>query len=316
MTSKYFDPHTSFLHLPIVKFTAFSLVAVSLFWGGVIVVNSKVDWDLSYIGFNHFLVVFRFPLGILAIIIPVIALLAANHRSEQTKEQIKVTNEQNIFSNYYKHIDEFSKYIALKDGGFENGIKVEPRYSHSLVFPYAKDGDYSISNDLIEIIIDLMLIPLKTLNACLDANLGESMDEKIIERHVKTIRKARTFLDKRGGKYNVGEDIGNIEFGHTYLFKSREIIEDAFFTLKTITYVCEFSPQYKSLVDFIICNEDLVSELKNEIYVFDEEEAAMSSYDARSFEAACYFFREIKKDFLNNTKGMLSSYYSNYIQGM
>jgi phosphoglycerol transferase MdoB-like AlkP superfamily enzyme len=88
MASKHFDPHTSFIHLPVVKLTVLILFSISIFLSTVIVFKSDIEWDFSYNGFNDALVIFRFPLGILATIIPIVALLAANHRSEQTKEQL------------------------------------------------------------------------------------------------------------------------------------------------------------------------------------------------------------------------------------
>ncbi|EJG1583068.1 hypothetical protein CIF45_RS22770, partial [Vibrio parahaemolyticus] len=110
MTSKYFNPHKSFISLPALWGVVVALSLFSLVLAFIIVANSELDVDLSFTGFNNFLTVFRVPLGILALIIPIVALLAANHRSEQTKEQIRVTNQQNNFANYYKHIEEYEKY--------------------------------------------------------------------------------------------------------------------------------------------------------------------------------------------------------------
>ena len=54
------------------------------------------------------------------------ALLAANHRSEQTKAQISSNAQQNLFANFYKHIEEFEKYIDTntdKEKEKEKGVK-------------------------------------------------------------------------------------------------------------------------------------------------------------------------------------------------
>ena len=77
-------------------------------------------------------------------IIPAVALIATNHRSEQTREQIRLTNSQNNFTNYYKHLEEFEKF------GLKAKEKADPLYYsfnfralHSGLFDKAKGGDYS-----------------------------------------------------------------------------------------------------------------------------------------------------------------------------
>lgn len=114
--SKYFDPHKSFLSLAVLKVVVGFAVVLAMVVSLVITMNSSIEIDLSYSGFNDAVRIFSVPLGILALIIPVVALLAANHRSEQTKEQMRLAGEQNNFSNYYKHLEEFEKYI---DSAFE-----------------------------------------------------------------------------------------------------------------------------------------------------------------------------------------------------
>ncbi|XNS85308.1 hypothetical protein V3480_004075 [Vibrio cyclitrophicus] len=131
--STYFDPDTSFFGLKIVKFTA--LVFGIFFLGAcyVIIDNSKLwwEWDFTHVGFNNLLDYFKVPLAFLAMIIPTGAVFAANHRSEQTKKQIALTNKQNLFSNYYKHIEEFEKYTEKR---------LESVFDHE-VFNHRRDID-------------------------------------------------------------------------------------------------------------------------------------------------------------------------------
>lgn len=147
MLKKSFNPHQSFLSLSIVWYITLTLIAISLVIAICIIANTDIHIDLSANGFNECLSIFKFPLGVLAIIIPIIALLAANHRSEQTKEQIRLSNEQNQFSNYYKHIEEFEKYLQKH---FNNTTHFEsPRRLHKLLFPKASTSDFSINYDLL-----------------------------------------------------------------------------------------------------------------------------------------------------------------------
>ncbi len=108
--TKSFDPDKSLLSLGIVKCTILATVVTSLFIHGVIAWTSNLELNLTYEGFNNFLKFFQFPIGVLGLNIPLIALYGANHRSEQTKKQISINAEQNHFSNKFKHLEEFEKY--------------------------------------------------------------------------------------------------------------------------------------------------------------------------------------------------------------
>ncbi len=132
----------SFLSLKILWLVVGVLVVISCIISGVISYNSKLYWDFSADGFNCFISLFRFPLGISALIIPIVALLAANHRSEQTKKQIELANTQNVFQNYYKHVEEFTKYV----NSIESKLFFSVRKLHKYLYPYSKDGRYFFKN--------------------------------------------------------------------------------------------------------------------------------------------------------------------------
>lgn len=142
---EWFDPHTSFLKLPafwapfiiIVFFFAFLCWRVTVDNQLVIGVGGTVqemyDW-------------FKIPLWVLALLIPVIGLFNANHKSEQAKAAMELTRSQNNFANYYKHMEEFSKYVDSVIGS-----KTVPttfayyRPLHSLIFPSSYVSDYSVN---------------------------------------------------------------------------------------------------------------------------------------------------------------------------
>ncbi|HCH2826085.1 TPA: hypothetical protein NKS99_000652 [Vibrio parahaemolyticus] len=137
-----FDPNKSFIALPIVWWFVCIIVLIAFLLTLVIAINTPLSKDFSADGFNYFLSAFRFPLGVLALIIPIVALLAANHRSEQTKEQIRVTNLQNVFSNHYKHIEEFKKYV--EGLGIESMNDLRIRKLHKKMFPNSFQGVHLI----------------------------------------------------------------------------------------------------------------------------------------------------------------------------
>ncbi len=149
-----FDPMKSFLSLPILWVVVITFVLLATVTAGTIALNSNLELSLSYSGFNRFITMFKVPLGILALIIPVVALLAANHRSEQTKAQITSNTQQNKFSNFYKHVEEFEKYI---EANIDTANFTIPsiRQAHRLLFPSSFDGDFSIGQSVLKHTNDL-----------------------------------------------------------------------------------------------------------------------------------------------------------------
>ncbi|PTP62419.1 hypothetical protein CWO01_11660 [Vibrio splendidus] len=139
-----FNPNQSIVQLKIFRVAIFILLFTASVSAVFIVKHSHLELSLNYKGFNHFFSVFKFPLAILAMIIPTVALIATNHRSEQTREQIRLTNSQNNFTNYYKHLEEFEKF------GLKATEKPDPLYYvfnfrslHSSLFHKAKEGNYA-----------------------------------------------------------------------------------------------------------------------------------------------------------------------------
>lgn len=89
----------------------------------------------SHEGINELVSIFQIPLGIVALLIPVLAVYAANHRSEQSREIIRLTQIQNFFTNYYKHLEEFCNYC--EKGSVFPGVKIDYRGLHNKLYPNA-----------------------------------------------------------------------------------------------------------------------------------------------------------------------------------
>lgn len=169
MTS--FDPNKSFLELPIVINTAAFMFAVSVLIALIILVNlPNKTLLLTYEGFNNLLVILRTPLSITALLIPIIAIYAANHRSAQTKKQMELTNNQisislnqvkiatdnNTFTNRFKHADEFDKYLSDRSSGATIKFTM-PRVLHGKLYPGLIRGDLTMDS-----------APIKSLEAGLE----------------------------------------------------------------------------------------------------------------------------------------------------
>ncbi|TVL36222.1 hypothetical protein [Shewanella xiamenensis] len=137
-----FDAKKNFFDLKVVQFCFFTISIISFACFLIIYLNSELYFDWSYLGFNSFVEIFKVPIAILALNIPIIAVLGAFHKSEQTRVQIALSNGQNNFSNYYKHLEEFKKLIS---GNYISEEKCEIELLHKKLFPYSMDGDYSLS---------------------------------------------------------------------------------------------------------------------------------------------------------------------------
>lgn len=163
MKKKRFDPQKSFFELGIVRWTGGLALSVAIASTLMIIAFSELTGDATYNGFNHAITVFKFPIGVLATLIPIIALLATNHRSEQTKEQIKLALDNNNFTNYFKHLSEFESYIEKHKT--KSDIKFKSlRNLHKLIFPQSKKGNFRVSGELISEITTVIKEAVKYAN--------------------------------------------------------------------------------------------------------------------------------------------------------
>jgi hypothetical protein len=134
-------------------------IILALYVSKQIINADKLEFIKSFSSTNAqlFMDSFKLPIGIIAAGLSVLLLLATQHRSEQTAEQIKLTNQanrnlliQNTQKNYYDSIADFEKYI---DSNFHSDvIKIKnkrqlyklffPNNSHEKVEPYITAGIY------------------------------------------------------------------------------------------------------------------------------------------------------------------------------
>jgi hypothetical protein len=150
-----FDPNKAFLQLTIVHITISAILLITVASIAAILSHDPRPFVFSSAGFNEAAAYLKVPLGLLTVSIPLLALLAANHRSEQTKQQmtltrtqiartdkqIQLTSGQNNFSNFYKHIEVFEKFCAehLKNKSIS---LINPRKTHNYLFPNSRNGDF------------------------------------------------------------------------------------------------------------------------------------------------------------------------------
>jgi hypothetical protein len=122
------------------------IISLCLMISLVVTENLCLNWSVE--GFANFLTIFALPIGVAGLSIPLVAVCASQHRSvqsaaqiEATQIQIKAANSQNLLTNYYKHLEEFKKYIEDEIEKEEIGIKYSYRKLHKVVFTDIKSGD-------------------------------------------------------------------------------------------------------------------------------------------------------------------------------
>jgi hypothetical protein len=188
--SKLFNPNVSFFSLTIVWVTFILITGIALLL--IIIANSSINYQLcgSAECYNNFITLFKLPLGILSLLIPIGAIFAVQHRSEQSIAQIKTSEGQNNFVNYYKHLEEFGKYLKTKS----IDTKVHANQSHAVIFEEGRNGDFNISESIqkfietvsSEIYLKLKAIEVGSVNG-LDNNIVISTNFQEIEIKLKVL---------------------------------------------------------------------------------------------------------------------------------
>ena len=159
--STWIDPNKGFLERPPVR-RALKVVAVVC-----TILVGIAFWDtptvlLNADGLREFASRLQVPLGAFTLTIPFFALVAAAHRSEQTKHQMELTrrqiertdkqiliaSDQNNFSNLYKHIEEFGKYCEAHVAA---PLKVSShRKMHGMLYPRARHGELVVDKLVVD----------------------------------------------------------------------------------------------------------------------------------------------------------------------
>ena len=211
MKEKVFNPEKSFFELSIVRWSFFIIISLSLLATAAIIINNTLIFDFTYTGFNQFISIFKVPIGILAAAIPIVAVYATNHRSEQTKKQIEIANSQNNFINHFKHIEEFEKYI---DSHFHEPVTqlTSARKTYNKLFPNSREGNFTLSEGILNKIEEDSQEIVTCLIEVNESNINSISDPEVIFTEVE--RKAEMLLNDLGvfyksnwgAKYESGEN--------------------------------------------------------------------------------------------------------------
>lgn len=109
-------------------------IIVAIILGSIIAYDLRLSLSITHAGLENFHSYMKIPLWVAALAFPVAALLASIHRSIEAHRQISLVVEQNTFSNFFKHRDDFFKFLEAIEK--EKGLRFESKTSiYSLFFP-------------------------------------------------------------------------------------------------------------------------------------------------------------------------------------
>lgn len=123
-------------------------------------------FDPTISGFVNFYKWFSVPLYTAALAFPLAAITISNYRADQAERQIKLSREQNVFVNYFKHHEEFEKRLEKLEKRFDIEFK-DKSGLYSSFFP--KNTPYEIDinahSEFAEKIIDEFQSSISVLNS-------------------------------------------------------------------------------------------------------------------------------------------------------
>ena len=169
-----FDPRKTFFQLRIVWLTIIGILGFTMYSG--ILIEPGLSTTLCRTGecYADFIEQYQFQIGLLAILVPILAVYAAQHRSAISVEQIRQSEIQNRFTNFYKHREEFDKYIrAHKETAWLNNTTI----IHSKIFPLANEGNYRVQQEFIDNCVKYVQILKLGLEDWFQYDLADDIDK-------------------------------------------------------------------------------------------------------------------------------------------
>lgn len=235
--------------------------------------GSGLYLDISRDGMSFAYSAFKVPLLVSALSFPLGALAASIHRSAQTQRQIMLTEEQNLFSNFLKHREEFLKVLVQLESSYNISFKA-PTGLYQTLFP---ENTYHnlrmhLSGDALALIekfySDIRAIYSRLRSLCDDRRF----DEKTIRRFYAQLFECGSFLEfvfeeKAEAKslYWAADGSWHVAFSSSDVMKHTSILLGI---VSTIAYFGNY-PNSKFFETFTPDNEFQVTARK----VFSEETA-------------------------------------------
>lgn len=108
--------------------------------------EQELSWCLTSKCVQYFFEIYKFPIAIAGVSLPLVAMVAAIHRSSEAYLQIKNSQRQfeeavsnNRFGNHLKHREGFEKlltsYVDIENGDFDRRLHISLTRLYSYVYP-------------------------------------------------------------------------------------------------------------------------------------------------------------------------------------
>ncbi|WP_412536538.1 hypothetical protein [Marinobacter sp. MIT932201] len=195
-----------------------------------------------------------FPLG---------AIAASHLRSLQASTQIKQQREQNIFTNHFKHLEEFDNAIGIADVREKFRVKAPTNQIHAIIFPNSTDGDYSVSDNVVSNVKNSIELITEFLTIAKKAPLTHRVIEELSEN-----LKAST-------KEIIGEHSINLPIVDLNKYDYSKTLCLRYLNLHR--KICEFASFYSrnSIIEINENNKKLSNSVSNTLDRFIDQEKAV-----------------------------------------
>lgn len=104
--------------------------------------NENSNFCMTSECINNFFDLYKYPLSIMGLSVPLTAIVAALHRSEEAHQQIEETLKQNTFNNYIKHKEEFLKLLEKIEKQCSCQF-TDPLFLYNRIFPKNNYSSFS-----------------------------------------------------------------------------------------------------------------------------------------------------------------------------
>ncbi len=129
---------------------AMGIAVILILWiGYFIITDTDATIKLTSDGLSLIIDDIGIALMILAFIVPVVVLTAANHRFKQLAEQMQQQEQQNAFANHYLHVAQFTDYM---NDELMKRLGMNSRVVHQVFYPQSRENDFTVNDNLVKFI--------------------------------------------------------------------------------------------------------------------------------------------------------------------
>lgn len=146
--------------------------------------DKNINLSLTYSGYENFLSIFKLPIGVWSLSIPLVAIVAHIHRTIQTASQIEATKAKNLSDSFFSHHKFVTEALSklpvypLKINNTEFDSKLDAPYSlYNKFFPkssYENGFSQEGFSDVVSVIQDT----INSLSASLSMSKNSTDHEK------------------------------------------------------------------------------------------------------------------------------------------